>query len=67
MLGKRRNSRRGSIDGGEGRGIQLSERDNFDLDDTLVDDDPPGTFADLDEEGDSSPSDRRRDPLRRKI
>jgi hypothetical protein len=51
----------GTIDGGEGRGIPLNQRDE----DLIVEDDRDA-FAVLDDEDDANPGDRRRDPLRRR-
>lgn len=40
----------------------------FEDDETLIDDPAPvNDFSELDEESDSAPSDRRRDPLRHKF
>jgi hypothetical protein len=69
---------RGTVDGGEGRGIPLGgtdkrpptgyrEVENFDDDEVLStsDADPLADYEDFADEGDSEPGDRRRDPLRR--
>jgi len=56
---KRSDSNIGSIDGDEGRGVRLDENDE-----PIIEEDRDA-FAVLDEEDDSNPGDRRRDPLRR--
>ena len=57
-------SRSGSIDGGEG----LGQPQPIDEDEMLVDDPVPvNDFSELEDDSDETPSERRRDPLRRKF
>ena len=59
MAGKKQ---RGSIDGGFGRGIPISENENQAEDEEVVVDDDVEEFFEADEG-----SERRRDPLRRPV
>lgn len=64
MAGRQRTSRSGNIDGGE----RTDHPQYFDEDETLVDDPVPvNDFSELEDDGDGSLSERRRDPLRSKF
>jgi hypothetical protein len=59
-----RTSSSGNIDGAK----RNTHPQYFDEDETLVDDPVPvNDFSELEDEGDENPSERRRDPLRRKL
>jgi hypothetical protein len=64
-MAARRTSGGGNIDDGAQRSHHPRY---FDEDETLVDDPVPvNDFSELEDEGDENPSERRRDPLRRKF
>lgn len=64
MVSRQRTSRSGSIDGGE----RPAPPQSIDEDEMLVDDPVPvNDFSELDDDSDETPSERRRDPLRRKF
>lgn len=78
----RKRSEAGRIDGGEGRGVRMGGPDpaappsgtrrrgktvEFDDEEILTDEPSLDDLEEFDDSGDSSPGDRRRDPLRRPV